>query len=187
MRAVPAGCELDRPPEVLSARPRLRLRRPLRGAALAAILGLAASESLASPPAEVSGEAAEVSGEAAEVGAERGAPVRKRIDLNTATLDELTTLKGIGRRKAEAIIAYRSRQRFTRLTQLLKVKGIGKKTLTRLRPFIAISPPSPTATTASSPSRPPPGATASARTANKAAAAPRSEGGRGQGMVPGCS
>ncbi len=51
------------------------------------------------------------------------------VDINTATVKELTTLKGIGKKKAEAIIVYRKTHCFKSADELTKVKGIGKKLL----------------------------------------------------------
>lgn len=62
-----------------------------------------------------------------------------RIDLNHASVEELSTLPGIGRKRAEAIIAFRTRVPFTRVTQLLNVKGIGRRTLERLRPHVTVT------------------------------------------------
>lgn len=48
------------------------------------------------------------------------------LDINTATAEELQTLKGIGEKRAEAIIAYRSNNGpFTSTEDLIKVPGIG--------------------------------------------------------------
>ena len=61
------------------------------------------------------------------------------IDLNTATVEQLKTLKGIGQKKAEAIIAWREANGgFKSVDQLTEVKGIGKKTLEKLRPSLKI-------------------------------------------------
>lgn len=60
------------------------------------------------------------------------------VELNTATVEELCALPGIGPKKAEAIVALRQKQRIVRPTQLLRVKGIGPKILEKLRPYIRI-------------------------------------------------
>ena len=51
------------------------------------------------------------------------------VDINTADKKELSTLKGIGASKADAIIAFRTLNCFKSVEELVKVKGIGKKTL----------------------------------------------------------
>ncbi len=52
------------------------------------------------------------------------------ININTATLEELQTIKGIGKKKAEAILQYRKEHgAFRTKDDLLQVKGIGKKAL----------------------------------------------------------
>lgn len=50
------------------------------------------------------------------------------ININTATAMQLSTLKGIGMKKAQAIISYRETHGgFTHINDLQKVKGIGEK------------------------------------------------------------
>jgi comEA protein len=62
-----------------------------------------------------------------------------KINLNTATLDQLTTLPGIGTKTAEQILAYRNRVgRIKSLDELLNVKGIGEKKIIKLRSFLTL-------------------------------------------------
>ena len=52
------------------------------------------------------------------------------VNINTATLEELQTIKGIGKKKAETILQYRKEHgAFRTKEDLLQVKGIGKKAL----------------------------------------------------------
>jgi competence protein ComEA len=61
------------------------------------------------------------------------------ININTADVSLLTQLKGIGVKKAEAIIAWRDANgKFKTLEQLLDVKGIGDAILEANRSKISI-------------------------------------------------
>ncbi|HEC1553952.1 ComEA family DNA-binding protein [Campylobacter upsaliensis] len=60
------------------------------------------------------------------------------VNLNTATLEELKSLKGIGETKARAILDYRKEQNFTSIEELKKVKGIGEKTFEELKDSIVV-------------------------------------------------
>lgn len=52
------------------------------------------------------------------------------LSINTASAKELATLKGIGLKKAQAIVNYRETNgNYLSIDDLLKVKGIGKKVL----------------------------------------------------------
>ncbi|MEM7589513.1 MAG: helix-hairpin-helix domain-containing protein [Myxococcota bacterium] len=63
-----------------------------------------------------------------------------KVDLNTATQQQLQMLKGIGPAKARAIVQHRQKLGgFTRITQLLEVKGIGSKLLKQLQHQTTIS------------------------------------------------
>jgi competence protein ComEA len=59
--------------------------------------------------------------------------------LNSATEADLRRLPGIGPKRAEAILALRARLgRFHAVEDLLKVKGLGRATLKRLRPLLRV-------------------------------------------------
>ncbi len=56
------------------------------------------------------------------------------VNVNTATVDELSTLTGIGKVKAEAIVAYREAHGpFKTADDLTRVKGLGNKTVEKLQ------------------------------------------------------
>ncbi len=61
-----------------------------------------------------------------------------RVKLNTATAAELEALPGVGPALAQRIAAYRQGRRFSSVDDLLKVKGIGKAKLERLRPLVEV-------------------------------------------------
>ena len=61
-----------------------------------------------------------------------------RIDLNRASVVELMRLPGVGRKKAEAMVALRQRAPFKRLEDVLTVKGISPRWLEKNRPHLAI-------------------------------------------------
>jgi competence protein ComEA len=64
------------------------------------------------------------------------------VVLNAATEAELRRLPGIGAKRADAILALRTRLgRFRAVEDLLKVKGIGRATLKRLRPLMRLDSP----------------------------------------------
>jgi len=66
------------------------------------------------------------------------------VFLNAAGVDDLRRLPGIGAKRADAILALRTQLgRFRAVEDLLKVKGIGRATLKRLRPLVRLDPPAP--------------------------------------------
>lgn len=60
---------------------------------------------------------------------------RERVSINSATPEQLTGLPGVGPAIAERIVAARP---FSRVSDLLRVSGIGERTLERLRPHVGL-------------------------------------------------
>ncbi len=67
------------------------------------------------------------------------APLAHAININTATEAELVRLPRIGPAIARRIIRYRQQKgKFRSIDELIKVKGIGPKTLQHIRPYVTI-------------------------------------------------
>ena len=77
----------------------------------------------------------------AHVGQEQVPASKPTVNLNTATVDQLTTLPGVGRKTAELIIEYRTKSGgFKKIEELMNVKGIGEKTFLKLKPLVSAPP-----------------------------------------------
>lgn len=62
-----------------------------------------------------------------------------KVNINTASAEELMSLTGIGPTKAQAIVDYRTNfGNFTSIDQLTNVSGIGEKTLAKIRDDITV-------------------------------------------------
>ena len=69
----------------------------------------------------------------------KGKVLRGKLNLNTATEEQLRMLPGIGESKARRIVEFRTKRgKFKRVRDLRRVKGIGYKTLKKLSPFLAV-------------------------------------------------
>ncbi|MEZ4363035.1 MAG: helix-hairpin-helix domain-containing protein [Kofleriaceae bacterium] len=65
-----------------------------------------------------------------------------KLNLNTATEEQLQLLPTVGPSKAERIVAWRKKNgAFKRAADLRKVKGFGYKTFKRLEPYLEVSGP----------------------------------------------
>lgn len=82
-----------------------------------------------------------VFGLAVNAQAKRGETISGTVNINTATVDELVAVPGIGPSKAQAIVDFRATEKFTTVDDLDKVKGIGTKMLETLRPYLTVDGP----------------------------------------------
>ena len=76
-----------------------------------------------------------------------------RLVLNLADVEQLDRLPGVGRKKAEAIVALRAKLggRFRKLEELARVRGIKRRFIERIRPLVVLDAPSTSEQSASSP------------------------------------
>lgn len=57
-----------------------------------------------------------------------------KVDINSADAKTLSNVKGIGSKKAEAIVEYRQKNgKFKNIDELLKVKGVGPKVFNSIK------------------------------------------------------
>lgn len=65
-----------------------------------------------------------------------GKKMQKIINVNIAKADDLASLKGLGVKKAQAIIDYRNKQgKFSSIDDLKQVNGIGDKIISRIQKY----------------------------------------------------
>lgn len=93
-----------------------------------AVLGVVALAGLA-PVALAAGEKAPAATEA----------MKAKVNLNTATAEQLGALPGVGEVTAKAILDFRQMNGpFKKVDDLLQVKGIGEKKLEAIRPLVTL-------------------------------------------------
>ena len=99
---------------------------------MAAILGIAVSATAASAQSKATTPKAAATATAA-------APV----NLNTATVEQLATIPGVGPKMAERIIDYRQKNGgFKKIEDLMNVSGVGEKSFLKMKPLITVGTPS---------------------------------------------
>jgi competence ComEA-like helix-hairpin-helix protein len=64
------------------------------------------------------------------------------VNINEAPVKQLALLPGIGIKKATRIVTYRGKHKFKRTVELARVKGIGLKTVRKLKSFLRVQGPS---------------------------------------------
>ncbi len=79
----------------------------------------------------------------ARAGASEAAPAAAGgvVNITTASAEELERLPGIGEKKAQAIVDHRKGHPLRKLEDLTRVKGIGRKTVARLKPYLTLNGP----------------------------------------------
>lgn len=61
------------------------------------------------------------------------------LNLNTATVDELTSISGLGEVRANAIVAYREQiGKYTSVEQIMDIKGIGDGIYAKVAPYLTV-------------------------------------------------
>jgi competence protein ComEA len=100
---------------------------------MAAILGIAVSAAVASAQNKATTPKAGASVTATAIGP---------VNLNTATVEQLATIPGVGPKMAERIIDYRQKNGgFKKVEDLMNVSGVGEKSFLKMKPLITVSAP----------------------------------------------
>ena len=61
-----------------------------------------------------------------------------KVNLNTATIEELLTIPNIGESKAKLIIEYRNKTPFKQIEDIMNIKGIGSGIFEKIKAYITI-------------------------------------------------
>jgi competence protein ComEA len=100
-----------------------------RAAAIAALLGFLLSIGASAAPSAAAPQAAP----------KAAAAQPAAIDVNRASAADLQSVPGIGKSLAQRIVDFRDKNGpFGKVEDLLKVQGIGEKSLERLRPYLTV-------------------------------------------------
>ena len=61
-----------------------------------------------------------------------------KVNVNTATVEQLQELPGVGPVTAQRIVAFRDKTPFSTPEQLLEIKGIGQKTFAKMKGLVTV-------------------------------------------------
>jgi competence protein ComEA len=77
-----------------------------------------------------------------DTSAQTSVPRSERLDLNRASAAQLEALPGVGPSRAKAIVALRDKLKgFKRSEDLMRVRGIGRKTFRKIAPLVRVDAP----------------------------------------------
>ena len=99
------------------------------------VAGVSGKKAVAGNAANAYGKNAAAKRGASKVSAQGSAG---RVRINSASVSELQSLPGVGPALAQRIIAERSRERFASAEDLLRVSGIGKAKLEKMRAYVEV-------------------------------------------------
>src|SRR5512134_1433803 len=71
------------------------------------------------------------------IAAGKPAPTAK-VNINTASVEQLTTLPGVGPKLAARIVEYRQKSSFRSPQELMNVKGVGEKNFARIESWVTV-------------------------------------------------
>jgi competence protein ComEA len=117
----------------------VNLARPLVDGEQLVVLRRGQAGGVVAAPAGPGGSGAGSTGGAGGTAGGASGPAAAPLNLNTATLDQLETLSGVGPVLAQRIIDWRTEHgRFNSVDELTEVSGIGEATLAEIRPGVRV-------------------------------------------------